>query len=219
MLWRVGLRKQCFPDVPGVLCQSVWALTKLVTKVVSEDSSEIRMAKEVGGVMKRAPGMSRKPIFTTCWLNKCGFSDVKWDSGWWGLAHSWYSVSVHFHFYVNCLYVLQLPYPWSGTSSTNSLWLTGLCFRQATCDYSALSAFISFSPKLLSRKEPSWCSGATHSEGTHCPHLLTVAWLLLTWVFLALGKERVHYLKLPSPMVQSTPAAEVKEKVVSGLGF
>ncbi|TKC33944.1 hypothetical protein EI555_000358 [Monodon monoceros] len=36
----------------------------------------------------------------------------------------------------------------------------GPCFRQATCDYSTLSALSSISPKFLSRKEPS-CSSVT----------------------------------------------------------
>lgn len=50
---------------PGFLCQSVWALFKIVAKAVSEDSSEISMTKEMSGVMEGAPGMSRRPVFTT----------------------------------------------------------------------------------------------------------------------------------------------------------
>lgn len=62
---------------PGFLCQSVWAWAKIVAKAVSEDSSEISMTEEVGGVVEGAPGMSRRPASSNCCLRKCGFSDVK----------------------------------------------------------------------------------------------------------------------------------------------
>ena len=49
-----------------------------------------------------------------------------------------------------------------------------------------------------------------------CPDL-TVAQLLLIWILLALGKERVPYLKLAKSREQSIPAVAAKAEVASGL--
>lgn len=133
------------------------------------------------------------------------------------MAHSCYTVSVHFHPSVTCLYARQFPYPCCEAGNAICLLCTGPCFRQATCDYSTLSALSSISPKFLSRKEPSCSSVTGVSKRKLCPDLFTVAQLLLIWVLLALGKERFPYLKLARSREQSTPAVAAKAEVACGL--
>lgn len=60
------LSKQCFPDIPRLPMLQCVGFGKIVTKAVSEESSEITMTREVGGVMEGAPGMSRRPASTNC---------------------------------------------------------------------------------------------------------------------------------------------------------